>query len=134
MQNYLEYLSANKSSIMLILSAYFQYSLSAVVILRNRVLKAWKCPEEFQSHQKDTLNYLKIYFRKFSRMKYFNMLSKLTSNNLSTIIPLESSIPGQAHEDLLGWQKGAAKLLLPPPALRVSSGQRNADIRKSLIV
>lgn len=67
-------------------------------------------------------------------MKYFNMLSKLTSNNLSTIIPLESSIPGQTHEDLLGGQKGAAKLLLPPPALRVSSGQLNADIRKSLIV
>lgn len=54
MQNYPEYLSVNKGSIMLILSAYFQYSLSAVVILTNTVLKSWKYPEEFQSHQKDT--------------------------------------------------------------------------------
>lgn len=46
-------------------------------------------------------------------MKYFNMPSKLASNNFSTIIPLESSKPGQTHQDLLGGQKGAAKLLLP---------------------
>lgn len=73
-----------------------------------------------------------MYFRKFSLMKYFSMPSKLTSSNFSTIIPLESSIPGQTHEDLLGGQKDAAKLLLPPPAPTVSSGQLNADVRKSL--
>lgn len=64
-------------------------------------------------------------------MKYLNMPSKLTRNNLSTIITLESSVPGQRHEGLLGGQKGTAKLL-PPPALTVSTGQLNADIKKSL--
>lgn len=44
------------------------------------------------------------------------MPSKLTSKDLSTIITLESSIPGQTHEGLLGGQKGTTKLLLPSPA------------------
>lgn len=35
-------------------------------------------------------------------MKNYNMPSKLTSNDFPTIITLESSIPGQTHEGLLG--------------------------------
>lgn len=47
------------------------------------------------------------------------MPSTLTSNNFSTIITLESSIPGQIHEGLLGGQKGTTKFL-PPPALQLA--------------
>lgn len=67
-------------------------------------------------------------------MKYFNMPSKLTSNDFSTIITLESFILGQRHEGILGGQKGTTKLLLPPPAFTVSSGQLKADVRKPLHV
>lgn len=40
MQKYLDYLSVNKGSIMVILSAYLQYSFSTAGVLTNTVLKA----------------------------------------------------------------------------------------------
>lgn len=106
MQNYLEYLSVNKISVMLILSAYFQYRLSTVVILTNTVLKACKCLRNFNHTKKILKTIFRRYFRQFSLMKYFNMPSKFTSKDFSTIITWESSIPDQAHEGFTWRMEG----------------------------